>query len=67
MNIFYKWHTLGDANNFKEIIIQNLNEDYDDNWFKNREDAINWLKRKKEEDDLFGDGSTFTLTEMFFT
>ena len=39
----------------------------DENFFTSREDAINWLEKMKESDELFADGDCLILTEMFFT
>ena len=39
----------------------------DENFFISREEAIRWLEKMKEADELFADGDCLILTEMFFT
>ena len=61
----HKWHSL--ANNLSLQDLDLSPKDEDDNFFKSREDAIKWLEKMKKEDDLFADGDTLILSEMFFT
>ncbi len=39
----------------------------DENFFTSREYAIKWLEKMQAENESFGEGQCFILTEMFFT
>lgn len=64
ITIAYEWRILTNDGRTKTF------EDYpkhETNYFKNREDAIAWLKRMNEEDEDFAEPFALVLQEMFFT
>lgn len=65
MTISYQWHSLTNDLQLKELVLEGKKED--ENFFRSREEAIAWLKKEKEADELFEDGSALILSELFFT
>lgn len=65
IKIKYTWHSL--ANNYCLQELQLSSKQDDENFFTSREDAIKWLEKIKKEYELFAEGDTLILTELFFT
>lgn len=77
-SIKYQWHSLVSFNSDTDFFQKRLSKyvlrdlelpskNVDENFFTSREDAIIWLEKMKEADELFADGDCLILTEMFFT
>lgn len=78
ISIKYQWHSLVTVNSNTDFFQKRLSthglkdlelpsKNVDENFFTSREDAIKWLEKMKEADELFADGDCLILTEMFFT
>lgn len=65
MTISYQWHSLTNDLQLKELEL--VGKKVDENFFRSRDEAIEWLKKEKEADELFEDGSALVLIELFFT
>jgi len=71
--IKYQWHSMVTKQKSQGRTYEVLSELelplnlVDENFFISREEAIRWLEKMKEADELFADGDCLILTEMFFT
>ena len=73
LRLSYTWHSLRPRHDIieKEFYaltdLQLEDKHVDGNFFKSRKDAIKWMQERVAEDELFCEGDTLILTEMFFT